>query len=127
VANLGVVLDTNVLLLGIAYPTSMPGRIVGARRHSHLDVFLSPFILSELRRVLPRLSHRHGISEAEMDDLVDAFAFPAHVVEPAPWTRGRRGLHLHFSSEEPVLASLVAAREAQRAASLVTGDGVLVA
>lgn len=126
-ANLGVVLDTNVLLLGIAHPTSMPGRIVGAWRHSHLDVVLSPFILSELRRVLPRLSHRHGLSEAEMDDLVDVLCFAAHVVEPAPSTDGRRGRHLRDPADEPILATLVAAREAQLAESLVTGDGDFLA
>ncbi|MCK6574055.1 putative toxin-antitoxin system toxin component, PIN family [Myxococcota bacterium] len=126
-ANLGVVLGTNVLMSRIAFPTSMPGRIVGAWRHSHLDVVLSPFILSELRRVLPRLSHRHGLSEAEMDDLVDVLCFAAHVVEPAPCTDGRRGRHLRDPADEPILATLVAAREAQLAEALLTGHGDLLA
>lgn len=65
---LRVVLDTNVLLSGIAFPGSIPGRIVSAWRHGANDVVLSTFILDELRPVLPRLSHRHGLSAAEIDD-----------------------------------------------------------
>jgi predicted nucleic acid-binding protein len=55
-----VVLDTNVLLSGIAYPASMPGKILAAWRSGSVDVVLSDYILDELRRVLPRLGHRHG-------------------------------------------------------------------
>uniref|UniRef100_UPI001B67E7CD PIN domain-containing protein n=2 Tax=Thauera sp. TaxID=1905334 RepID=UPI001B67E7CD len=54
-STLRVVLDTNVLLSGLAYPGSVPGRIVAAWRHGSVDVVLSTFILEELRRVLPRL------------------------------------------------------------------------
>ena len=50
---LRVVLDTNVLLSGIAYPASVPGKILGAWKHGALEVVLSAFILDELRRVLP--------------------------------------------------------------------------
>ncbi|MCK6574150.1 putative toxin-antitoxin system toxin component, PIN family [Myxococcota bacterium] len=124
-ANLGVVLDTNVLLSGIAFPTSIPGRIVEAWRHGLLDVVLSPYILAELRRVLPRLSHRHGLSDAEMDDLVDGLYFVAHVVEPVPRAGGRSGLR--DPADEPILATLVAALEARLAESLVTGDADLLA
>jgi len=72
-ATLRVVLDTNVLLSGLAYPSSVPGRILAAWRHGSVDVLLSVYILEELRRVLPRLANRHGLSAAEIDDLVDAF------------------------------------------------------
>jgi putative PIN family toxin of toxin-antitoxin system len=71
VATLRVVLDTNVILSGIAYPASVPGKIIAAWRHGSLEVFLSMYILEELRRVLPKLVHRHGLSEGEMDDLID--------------------------------------------------------
>lgn len=74
--TLRVVLDTNVLLSGIAYPGSLPGKILTAWRHGSLDVLLSPFILDELRRVLPRLANRHGLTPAEMDDLVDVHILP---------------------------------------------------
>ena len=53
--GLRVVLDTNVLVSGLAYPGSMPGRIVAAWRQGGLEVALSRYILDELVRVLPRL------------------------------------------------------------------------
>ncbi|MHB1580568.1 MAG: PIN domain-containing protein, partial [Acidithiobacillus sp.] len=65
-AALRVVLDTNVLLSGIAYPASVPGKILTAWRHASIEVLLSDYILDELRRVLPRLAHRHGLTVAEM-------------------------------------------------------------
>src|SRR3972149_240936 len=83
-AALRVVLDTNVLLSGIAYPASVPGKIVAAWRHGSVDVLLSAFILDELRPVLPRLAHRHGLTLAEIDDLVDALSIQAEVIEPLP-------------------------------------------
>ena len=64
-ATLRVVLDTNVLLSSIAYPASVPGKIIAAWRHGSLDVLLSAFILDEVRRVLPRLAHRHGLTLAK--------------------------------------------------------------
>lgn len=50
--TLGVVLDTNVLLSGLAYPASVPGRLIAAWRFGALDLVLSDFILVELRRTL---------------------------------------------------------------------------
>ncbi len=70
-AALRVVLDTDVLLSGIAYPASVPGKILTAWRHASIEVLLSDYILDELRRVLPRLAHRHGLTVAEMSDLVE--------------------------------------------------------
>ena len=43
-----VVLDTHVLVSGIAYPGSTPRNIVSAWRHGAIEVVLSPFILDEL-------------------------------------------------------------------------------
>lgn len=58
--TLRIVLDTNVLLSGIAFPGSLPGKIVSAWRLGSVEVVLSNFIIEELRRVLPRLSQQHG-------------------------------------------------------------------
>ena len=68
--SLGVVLDTNVLLSGLAYPASVPGRLIAAWRFGALDLVLSDFILAELRRTLPRLVHRHGLTLPAIDDLI---------------------------------------------------------
>ena len=40
-AGLRVVLDTNVLVSGLAYPGSVPGRILNAWQQGGLDVVLS--------------------------------------------------------------------------------------
>ena len=78
---LRVVLDTNVLVSGLAYPGSVPGRIVTAWRQRGLEVALSRYILDELVRVLPRLP-RVLMTPAEIRDLADSFMFLADIVEP---------------------------------------------
>ena len=114
-----VVLDTNVLLSGLAYPASVPGRIVAAWRAGSLEVVLSEVILDELRRVLPRLQARHGLSATEMADLVDCLAFEADLVEPDP-------------THEPLLTdtwdqAVLGTWRAAKADALITGDKALLA
>ena len=121
--TLRVVLDTNVLLSGIAYPGSVPGKILTAWRHGSVDVLLSPFILDELRRVLPRLASRHGLSVSEIDDLIDILAIQAEVIEPEPVSDAE----LRDANDLPVLATLLAALTAARADYLITGDKDLLA
>jgi len=104
-AGLRIVLDTNVLVSGLAYPTSVPGRIVGAWRGGRLEVVLSRFILAELLRVLPRLNHRLQWREEDMLDMVDTLALLADLVEPS-------------AADGPVLGTLIASG----ADYLVTGD-----
>ncbi|MQM32630.1 MAG: putative toxin-antitoxin system toxin component, PIN family [Candidatus Accumulibacter phosphatis] len=117
-ATLRVVLDTNVLLSGIAYPASVPGKILAAWRHGSVDVLLSAYILDELRRVLPRLAHRHGLTSAEIDDLVDALSIQAEVIEPLPDLEPA----LRDFDDQAVLGTLLAALEASGANYLITGD-----
>lgn len=81
-AGLCVVLDTNVLVSGLAYPASIPGKLVGLWLQGSLGVLLSRYILEETARVLPRLS-RHSLTSDEIRDLVDSFVFLADIVEPA--------------------------------------------
>ncbi|MCK0512725.1 putative toxin-antitoxin system toxin component, PIN family [Aromatoleum buckelii] len=116
--TLRVVLDTNVLLSGIAYPGSVPGKIMAAWRHGSVDVVLSSFILDELRRVLPRLANRHGLSATEIDDLVDILSILAVVIDPLPAAEAE----LRDINDLPVLGTLLAARENEGADYLVTGD-----
>lgn len=122
-ATLRVVLDTNVLLSGIAYPASVPGKILAAWRHGSVDVLLSAYILEELRRVLPRLTQRHGLTLVEIDDLVDALSIQAEIIEPLP----RLEPDLRDADDQPVLATLLAALNASSADYLVTGDKDLLA
>lgn len=119
-----VVLDTNVLLSGIAYPGSMPGRIVAAWRRGSIEVLLSIHILEELRRVLPRLAHRHGLSALEIDDLVDILSIQCEIIEPA--REAEPGLR--DAADQPVLGTLVAAlRDTKSIDYLITGDKDLLA
>jgi len=113
-----VVLDSNVLVSGLAYPGSIPGRIVAAWRQGAIDVVLSRYILDEVARVLPRLS-RIRLSSDEIRDLVDTFLFLADVIEPDP----EREPELRDSTDQPILALL----RASQAQYLITGDKDLLA
>jgi putative PIN family toxin of toxin-antitoxin system len=117
-ARMRVVLDTNVLVSGLAYPGSVPGRILGVWRQGGLEVVLSRYILDEMVRVLPRLS-RILLSSAEIRDLADNFMFLADIVEPA----AEQEEALRDRADLPVLATLRAAQ----ADYLITGDKDLLA
>lgn len=121
--TLRVVLDTNVLLSGIAYPGSTPGKLIGAWKHGALDLVLSSYILDELRHVLPRLTHRHGLNADEIDDLIDTLAIQADLVEPETIAEPR----LADVNDQPVLGTLIAALRDGQADALITGDKALLA
>jgi putative PIN family toxin of toxin-antitoxin system len=116
--KLRVVLDTNVLVSGLAYPGSVPGRIVAAWRQGGLDVVLSRHILDELARVLPRLP-RMRLTAAEIRDLVDSFMLLANIVTP----EGAWDERLRDPADQPVLHTLLAGS----ARYLITGDKDLLA
>jgi putative PIN family toxin of toxin-antitoxin system len=117
-AGLRVVLDTNVLVSGLAYPGSVPGRIVSVWRQGGLDVVLSRYILDEMTRVLPRLNRIH-MSPNEIRDLVDSFMFLADIVEPDDG----RDASLRDEADQQVLGTLLASQ----ADYLITGDKDLLA
>ena len=122
-AALRVILDTKVLLSGIAYPASVPGRIIAAWRHGSVEVLLSVYILNELRRVLPRLEQRHGLSPTEIDDLVDILSIHAEIIEPLP----SKDPMLRDAKDQPILGTLLAALATAGADDLITGDQDLLA
>lgn len=116
--GLRVVLDTNVLVSGLAYPGSVPGRIVTAWRQGGLDVVLSHYILDEMVRVLPRLTRVH-MTSAEIRDLADSLMLLADIVEP----QGELSADLRDPADQPVLWTLLTAK----ADYLITGDKDLLA
>ena len=116
--TLRVVLDTNVLLSGIASPGSIPGKIMSAWRLGSLEVVLSDFIIEELRRVLPRLGHRHGLTSAEIDDLLDILSIQAEILTPHVPDEQL----LRDTNDLPVLGTLLAAVRAGNIDYLLTGD-----
>jgi putative PIN family toxin of toxin-antitoxin system len=113
-----VVLDTNVLVSGLAYPQSILGRIVQQWRSGGLKVTLSRYILDEMARVLPRLP-RVTLTPQEIRDLADSFMFLADIVEPEiEWNPSLRD-----PADRPVLATL----QTSGADWLITGDKDLLA
>ena len=117
--GLRVVLDTNVLVSGLAYPGSVPGRIVAAWRQGSLEVVLSRYLLDELARVLPRLNHRLRWQPADFADLIDILAIEADIVDPAAVSGGSA----RDAKDLPVLGTFLAAR----ADYLITDDKDLLA
>ena len=120
---LRLVLDTNVLLSGIAFPSSVPGKILSAWRQGGVDVVLSMFILDELRRVLPRLQHRHRLTPPEIDDLIDILALQAEVLEHSDCSEPA----LRDHNDLPVLGTLLSAGRQATVDWLITGDKDLLA
>ena len=117
-SGLRVVLDTNVILSGIAYPTSIPGRIVGGWKQGAISVILARYILDEAVRALPRILRGH-LSLDEIRELVDSLVFIAEVVEPATVKEPA----LRDEADLPILGTLLAAQ----ADYLITGDKDLLA
>ena len=119
-----VVLDTNVIVAGLAYPAGPPGRIVAAWRSGALQIVLSTWILSECERVLPRLRPFVTLTLAEIRELVERMAFEAEVVEPDLAALAQAAdARVRDAADEPVLATLLASG----ADLLVTGDKDLLA
>ncbi|MEX0606041.1 MAG: putative toxin-antitoxin system toxin component, PIN family [Marinobacter sp.] len=122
-ASIQVVLDTNVIISGMAYTSSVPGKIMQAWRSGAIEVYLSDYILDEVRRVLPRLSHRHGLSDAEVDDLVDILSFLAEIIEPTDLPDDA----VRDINDTPVLGTLATGTQYHAVDYLVTGDKDLLA
>ncbi len=117
-ATLRVVLDTNVLVSGLIYPTGAPGRILAVWNQGRIQVILSRYILDELVRVLPKLK-QSGMNAMEARDLVDGIAFTVELAEP----ESTPVAELRDSKDLPVLGTLIASR----ADYLITGDKDLLA
>ena len=117
-ASIQAVIDTNVIISGMAYPASVPGKIMQAWRSGAIDVYLSEYILDEIRRVLPRLRSRHGMSEAEIDDLVDILGLLAEILEPAALPPDS----VRDIKDAPVLGTLIRGMQTHSVDYLITGD-----
>ncbi len=74
-----IVLDTNVLVSALAFPGNKPDQILYRIRRGETEHFISPFILSELDRVL---REKFRFPKKEADVRVNAIRAIAHVITP---------------------------------------------
>jgi len=112
------VLDTNVLVSGVAYPRSTPGRILETWRVGGLSVVLSQHILSELIRVLPRLPQVE-LTPMQIRELAEILRLRAEIAEPD----SQLDPNLRDPNDQLVLATL----RVSKADYLITGDKDLLA
>ncbi|MEI8189916.1 MAG: putative toxin-antitoxin system toxin component, PIN family [candidate division NC10 bacterium] len=106
-----IVLDTNVLLSALAFPGSKPDQVLHRVRRGEVNLFLSPFILTELERVL---REKFRVSKRQTDDRITTIRRMATMVEPVE----RIALVVAKDDDNRILECALAAR----ADSLVTGD-----
>ena len=114
-----MVLDTNVLVSGIAYAASNPGKILAAWRRGSVAIVLSPHIIEELSLALRHMNHRLNWRPQQFDEEVELLALQVEIVEPTivPKTAVRD------ASDLPILGTLLAFRTDY----LITGDKDLLA
>jgi len=74
-----VVLDTNVLLSALVFPGSKPDEVLAFVRRGEVELFLSPFILAELERIL---FEKFRFTARQTADRVAAIRRMATIIEP---------------------------------------------
>jgi putative PIN family toxin of toxin-antitoxin system len=78
------VVDTNVIVSAVLSATAAPAGVLTAWRQGRFDLAVSPPLLAEYRRALAyeRVRRIHGLSDDELDGIVERFSLFAIVVEP---------------------------------------------
>jgi putative PIN family toxin of toxin-antitoxin system len=110
-----VILDTNVLVSGLMFPGSVPGRAVRAWREGRFDLVLPLAQLEEVGRVLPYPKIRKLLrwDDKAIGRFLKQLYLRAETVDPAP-----RDVEVRDSGDLHVLQALAAGA----AELLVTGD-----
>lgn len=112
-----VVIDTSVVLSGLAYPASVPGQVMQLWHSGALQAVLSEYLLDEIERLLPKMTARLKWSAAERHDYIELLRFQCDLVEPVAIKAVRD------KNDDPILGTLIAAQ----AEYLITGDKDLLA
>lgn len=114
-------LDTNVLLSGLMYPNSIPGRIVAAWRNAAFDLVLSRAQLTEIARVLsyPKIARILQWDPDHLERFLKQIYLRSVMVSLPESLPARVPAD---SDDSPILSSLLVAR----AEYLVTGDSDLL-
>lgn len=115
-----VVLDTNILVSGIARPHGTPGRIVTAWLEGQFDLVVSNPLLDEFERVLQypkvwKLLSKAGITAADLRDYLDILRIKAIPVSA-------ENVSLPLVPADPKDVHLLEALAVSGAEFLVTGD-----
>jgi len=105
-----VVFDTNTLFAAFVARTGVCAKVIEASLAEH-DVFLSWYILDELRR---NLSIKLNIEKSRIDEAIQSLLDGAKVVEPSPVP--------DTASRDPKDAPVLGTAIAAHAEVLVTGD-----
>ena len=111
-----VVLDANLLISGLAYPDSIPGRVVLAWRQGRFDLVISKEQLGEIGWVLsyPKIRRLLRWDDATIGTFLKQLLLRSELVE----VEGGSSERLRDPGDQPILAALLAAE----ADCLVTGD-----
>lgn len=111
-----VVLDSNVLLSGLASPRSAPGKIISAWDNHSFDIVISEFQLAEIARVMeyPKVKKLLKWDEVQIQAFIRQLCLRVEVIDIS-------GITVQVptdSDDAPILATLIAAR----ADFLISGD-----
>jgi putative PIN family toxin of toxin-antitoxin system len=115
-----VVLDANVIISGTIAPLGASAAILDAWRAGRIEVITCPDIVREVSEKLrlPRIGGKYGISDAEIDALLQAFAESTELVP------GTAAVDPHPTDPDDVM--LFAAAIEANADFIVTGDAALL-
>ena len=116
-----IVLDSNVLLSGLAAPNSTPGRIISAWENHNFDIVTSEFQLAEIARVMayPRVKRLLMWDELAIQAFIRQLCLRVEIVDISD-------IDARVPTDpddSPILATLIAAK----ADCLVSGDKDLLA
>ncbi len=111
-----VVLDTNVLISGLAYPNSVPGKIVSTWDSHSLHVVMCKFQLQEIARVLayPKIRKLLAWDDKDIEAFVRQLLLRVELIDINDITV----VVPSDADDSPILATLIAAS----ADILITGD-----
>lgn len=125
-----VVIDTNVLVSGLLThdPLSPLAGIVDGMLSGRIRFLLSSRLLAEYRDVLlrPRVQRRHGLTVAEVDELLTEVAVVAAWREPPATAGEANDLRPDAAAPDPGDDHLWQLLRLADDAILVTGDALLV-
>lgn len=74
-----VVCDTNILVSALIFPGGSPDRVMALARIGEIELFVSPFILDEFKKVL---KEKFGYNQREIKQRIDRITSIATIVNP---------------------------------------------